>query len=512
MQNSDTEYDVVIAGSGLGGLACGLILAKFGKKVVVLEKNHQIGGNLQVFSRDKCVFDTGVHYLGGLEKGQNLYKLFRYFGIYDDLKLIRMNEDGFDRLHFYEEEKTYYYGMGYERFIENMAKEFPEERAAIEKYCELVQLFCSKFPLYNLIDKDIDYMGDEFLVKNAAETIDALTENKRLRDILAGTNMLYAGTRRSPFYVHALVINSYIQSSYRCIDGGSQIAILMQKQIRKYGGEVWKRSKVVSANYDGENPRLVSSVNLEDGRVVKGKAYVSNMHPHQTIDIFGESHFRKAYVNRIKSLKNSSSSFTLHIVFKEKTFPYLNYNIYQCNDDTRDMWDFQDYDWEGWPQGYMISTPASSRGKEWADGASVMCYMKSEEFDRWKDSFNTVTEPGDRPKGYEDFKEHCAQLIFDSLEKQYPNIRDITYSYHCSTPLTFRDYIGTDDGNLYGIEKDSNDPLRTFINPKTRIPNLILTGANINLHGILGVSISSLVSCFEFVDRKELLRQINELD
>ncbi|MCG8573250.1 MAG: NAD(P)/FAD-dependent oxidoreductase [Flavobacteriales bacterium] len=512
MDITETEYDVVIVGSGLGGLACAYILAKAGKKVICLEKNHQIGGNLQVFSREKTVFDTGVHYLGGLDKGQNLYKLFRYFGIYDDLKLIRMDEEGFDRLHFHDEEKTYKYGMGYEKFIENLVADFPEERAAIEKYCELIQLFCSKFPLYNLIDKDVDYMGDEFLVTNAKETIDGLTDNQRLRDILAATNMLYAGTPKTPFYVHALVINSYIQSSYRCIDGGSQIAILMQRRIRKFGGEVVRRAKVVSANYEGDDPRKVSSVNLEDGRVIKGKAYISNMHPQQTIEIFGEEKFRKAYVNRIMSLKNTSSSFTLHLVFKPETFKYLNYNLYQYNDDSNAMWDFQDYDKAGWPQGYMLSTPASTRGGEWADGASIMCYMRPEEVEEWTDSFNTVTTPGERPQGYEDFKKVCAEKILDVVSKQFPNIRDITTSYYCSTPLTFRDYIGTSDGNLYGVEKNSDDPLKTFINPKTRIPNLILTGANINLHGILGVAISSLVSSFEFVDRKELLKEINELD
>ena len=61
------KYDVVIVGSGIGGLSTALILAKNGKKVCVLEKNQQLGGNLQVFSRDKKIFDTGVHYLGGLD-------------------------------------------------------------------------------------------------------------------------------------------------------------------------------------------------------------------------------------------------------------------------------------------------------------------------------------------------------------------------------------------------------------------------------------------------------------
>ena len=53
--------NVVIIGSGMGGMACAIILAKAGHKVTVLEKNRQFGGNLQIFVRDKVVFDTGVH-------------------------------------------------------------------------------------------------------------------------------------------------------------------------------------------------------------------------------------------------------------------------------------------------------------------------------------------------------------------------------------------------------------------------------------------------------------------
>ena len=54
--NSESHYDVVVIGSGLGGLVSALILAKEGKKVVVLEKNNQFGGNLQTFVRNKTIF------------------------------------------------------------------------------------------------------------------------------------------------------------------------------------------------------------------------------------------------------------------------------------------------------------------------------------------------------------------------------------------------------------------------------------------------------------------------
>ena len=53
----ENKYDIVIIGSGLGGLVSGYILSKEGYKVCILEKNHQIGGTLQCFKRDGC----GIH-------------------------------------------------------------------------------------------------------------------------------------------------------------------------------------------------------------------------------------------------------------------------------------------------------------------------------------------------------------------------------------------------------------------------------------------------------------------
>ena len=79
-----------------------------------------------------------------------------------------------------------------------------------------------------------------------------------------------------------------------------------------------------------------------------------------------------------------------------------------------------------------------------------------------------------------------------------------------STPLSYRDYIGCHNGNLYGYVKDSNNPLRTFISPKTKIKNLFLTGQNINMHGVLGVTIGAVVTCSEILGRNYLIRKINQ--
>ena len=504
-QEAGTEYEFIIVGSGLGGLACAYILASEGKSVLVLEKNHQIGGNLQVYSRDKTIFDTGVHYIGGMNPGENLYQFFKYFGILDDLKLKKLDEDRFDTIRF-EDGKEYHYAQGHEAFKKRMIEYFPEETVAIETFSEKVLEICSQFPLYNLRTSGNSYQYNEELMQlNAHDYIASITSNERLRGVLAGSNLLYAGDKeKTPFYVHALIINSYLSGSYKLVDGGSQLAILLSRQIRRLGGKILKREKIVSAEYDdaGHITAVVSS----SGNVFRGKEFISNVHPAVTIDIFGEERFLKIYNSRIRNLENSISTFLVHISFKENTFPYLNYNIYQHH--IEDVWEGIHYNQEIWPETYFICTPASSKSEIYADSMSVMTYMSSSETEKWSQSSHTIAEPGTRDQEYYEFKLSKQEQVLKNLEKVFPDIRSTIKSVHSATPLTFRDYIGNQDGSLYGIKKNSASPARSQINTRTRIPNLHLTGQNVSLHGILGVTVSAFVTCFSFLDRDKLVEKV----
>ncbi|WP_159471697.1 NAD(P)/FAD-dependent oxidoreductase [Dyadobacter sp. 3J3] len=506
-QESEKEYDFVIVGSGLGGLVCAYILASEGHSVLVLEKNHQIGGLLQVYSRDKTIFDTGVHYVGSLDKGENLYQFFKYFGILDKMKLKRMDDEKFDVVRF-DDGSEYFYGQGYDQFKKNLIGYFPDEKDVIETYCAKIKETCGKFPLYNLMTTGPNYQMDSDMMElNAYDYIASLTTNERLRNVLAGTNLLYAGVKEmTPFYVHALILNSYLSGSYKFINGGSQIAIQLSRAIRNFGGEILKRKKVVGAQYNDAGK--ITGVVTENGEVFRGKEYISNIHPAVTIDIFGENRFLPVYRNRIRSLKNSISTFILHITFQENTFEYLNYNIYQHHNE--DVWGGVEYDQETWPQTYFVCTPFISKNEKYAESMSIMTYMKSEEIEEWSHSLRTVSEPGEREESYLRFKKHKEEQVMVRVKKLFPGIEDKIRSVHSTSPLTFRDYIGNKDGSLYGVLQNSASPTRTQINTKTRISNLHLTGQNIAMHGILGVTASAFVTCFSFVDKDKLIQKVKD--
>jgi all-trans-retinol 13,14-reductase len=498
------NYDIVIIGSGMGGLVCGDILSREGYKVCILEKNKQIGGCLQTYVRDKVIFDAGVHYLGGLEKGQNFYQILKYLEVIDRLKLQQMDKDAFDKIVIDNDEKEYVFAQGYDNFIQKLVADFPDEENAIKAYCNKIKEVCSKFSLYNLRSSGQYNEKVSVLEIDAKAFIESITDNPKLQAVLAGNNALYAGQPgKTPFYVHALILNSYIESSWKCVDGGSQIAKYLARNIREGGGVIQRNSEV--KRIVEENGKI-THVELTDGSKIYGSEFISNMHPVKTLEITDTEIIRNTYRTRLKNLENSISSFTLNIVLKKNSFKYFKSNYYVHNEGC--VWSIADYTEENWPLGYVLFLSANSKSEEYADGMTILTYMRYQEIKEWESTFNTVTFEEDRGKEYDAFKKRKAEKLLDSVSKKFPGLRKCIQAYYTATPLSYRDYIGNDDGSLYGIVKDYKDPLKTFISPRTKLPNLYFTGQNLHLHGILGAAMSGVVTCCAFMGNDSIIEKI----
>ncbi|KQT24734.1 all-trans-retinol 13,14-reductase [Chryseobacterium sp. Leaf405] len=497
-----TEFDILIIGSGLGGLVSALILAKEGLKVCILEKNNQYGGNLQTFSRDKLIFDTGVHYLGGLSAGQNLHQFFSYLEIMDELELQKMDEDGYDKITFGEDEIEYPHAQGYKNFIEQLFHYFPEERENLENYCEEIQRVCNQFPRYNVVGKD--HYNEEILHLNTKRFIESITQNKKLQSVLLGSNFLYGGDSENiPFYVHALTVNSYIQSAYKCVKGGSQISKLLIRKLRQYGAEIHKHSEVSEFIFNEDNS--LTGVKTKGGKEYSAKQFISNIEIRSTIKLIGEKRLKKSFLNRVLSWEPVSSCFSVYLVLKPQTIPNFNYNIYHYSNEKL-VWNAYRYKKNSWPETYMLSCTQSKYEPEFAESLTAISYMDFNEVKEWEKTVNTVVDEHERGELYGKFKMGKAEKMITALEKKIPNIRNCIKNIHTSSPLSYRDYIGSFEGNMYGYIKNSENPLQTMVSPRTKINNLFLTGQSVNMHGILGCTIGAFNTCAEILG-KELLEE-----
>ena len=498
------EFEIVIIGSGMGGLICADILGREGYRICVLEKNKQIGGCLQTYVRDKVIFDSGVHYLGGLGKGQNLYQVFKYLGIIDKLKLQKMDEDVFDKILIEKDNKEYVFAQGYENFIQHLLKDFPDEEKTLRLYCDKIKEVCSKFPLYNLRTGGNVNEKTAVLGIDTRAFIESITSNKKLQAILVGNSMLYVlQSGKTPFYVHAMILNSYIESSWKCIDGGSDIGKIMAKNIREHGGVIHRNTEVKKIVVEEGKAGFVE---LADGSHVYGKHFISNMHPVRTLEMTDSNLIKNAYKSRIKNLENTIGGFIINIVFKKNTFRYIKNNFYYHKDGY--AWNLTDHTEENWPLCYSVFFSASSRSEEYEESMTLLAYMRYDEVKKWEKTFNTVSTKEDRGSDYEAFKKRKAEILLDCVEEKFPGLRNCIKTYYTATPLSYRDYVGNDDGSMYGIVKDYQNPLKTFISPRTKIPNLYLTGQNLNLHGILGATMSGLVTCVAFMGDESVIEKI----
>lgn len=498
--SSAGTYDVVIVGGGLGGLLSAVILAKEGMKVCVLERDKQVGGCLQTFSVHKKVFDSCVHYIGGLGEGHTLNTIFKYAGVMDKLSLKAYDSNAFDKIAFGDDEILYPHAQGLDNFVEQLLPYFPNERTALENYIKTVTTVGDHFPLYRLRLGSAD---EKATVSNwgLTQKLQELTTNKRLQNVLAGNNLLYAGVEnKTPFYLHALVTESYIHSSHKVMPGSSQISKFLWQELQAHGGEVQRNTEVKKL---AEENGVLTYAETADGKRFYGKQFIANVAPEVLLGMIDSSAFRPAYRNRIKGLEQTISTFMLNVVLQPGTVPMKHYNIYWHASD--DALAATHYKPEEWPANYAAFFTEDTNNTGYAESVSILSYMHYDEVAQWQGTTNRTGDEHDRGEAYEAFKQQRSEKLLDKLCQRIPELMGNTTAQSAATPLTYRDYTATPKGSLYGILKDIDKPAETQIAVRTKISNLLLTGQNVNLHGVLGVSITALATCAELVGIEYLL-------
>lgn len=492
------NFDFIIIGSGIGGLVSGIILAKEGHSVCILEKNHQAGGNMQTFKRDGYKFSTGLHYIGSMDEGQTLHRFFKYLGILPDLKLKQLDLEGYDRIVFGEEDQLYNLAQGWDHFKESLTRQFPEEKAAIDGYVSAVHDSIRSIPVYDLETAGSFNLDLSRLNRCTMSYLRSITKNQRLQHVLAGANSVYHGAaRRTPLYLHSCIRNSFVSSAWKVAGGSDHLTDVLLQAFAAAGGTMVTDAPVTGFSTESDQ---IDGVFLKDGRKYSGKQFISNLHPAATLQLTGLEKIRGGFRQRIESLENTAGFFTLYLVFKEDFFPYMNYNLFQYYHDDYFTDELPE---EHWPHSYVIYTPFYEEGQQFTRTASIISFMKNDECRKWVD-----LPPDQRGQDYYYFREMKAEKLLDAVEKRYPGIRTGIEKYYVSTPVTFKDFTGSPEGSGYGILKDCKDPVRSIILPRTKIPNLYFTGQNLNLHGILGTTTSAFITCSEIIGFKNLVNKV----
>ncbi len=477
---------------------CGAFLSRHGFKVVLLEMGKVAGGNLQSFVRNGAIFNTGLHYVGAMEKGQILNRIFSYLGVLDRVEFDRLDPDCYDRIIIGDRE--YGCASGFENYAARLISYFPEEETAIRKYVDKIRSVWNSNPFLNLrdIDKEKDNVSP-FSTEGLVDVISSLTANEELCAVLLANNGLYAGIpERTPFYVHALINCVFIQSAFTIKGGSSHLADALVSVIREQGGEVLTGKKVVKIKC--EEFKAVAAV-TEDGEEFFANTFYSSIHPAYSVRMFDEGVLRKPFIKRLTEMPNTIGSFILYIKFRKKSFRHFASSIYYST--SRNVWGAE-YSLVEWPKSVMMYT-SPDEDPTWAESATVITFMHYDEVARWEDKKRRNSDPA-----YEAFKADRARRMYEMLEKRFPGISEATESWFSSTPLTYRDYTGSPEGSMYGIAKDYKSEVGPYMPVRTRLSNFIMTGQSIGVHGIMGVAMNSIIASSVLIDINKLIREIRE--
>lgn len=496
---------VIIIGGGLGGLFTGAILAKEGIAVTVVEKNATIGGGLQSFTRFGEVFDTGMHVIGGMQRGGNIRRICNYLGITDKIHIKDVDSDVIDRLYFAEDKKFYTISQGKEAFVENLAKDFPSQRENLTRYVKAIYDIVDELDLFFLRpSKDyIEIHSDEFVMA-ANKFIAKYISDEKLAAVLAYMNPLYAGRKdMTPAYIHALISVLYINGPSRFAGGSYLFANALRDCIVENGGEVIVNDGVEQILSED---RAITGVVTRKGREMSADYYISAIHPCTLVKLFvGDSPLPKAYINRLNSIPNSYSAFTLNIKLKPNTFRYINHSAYyMCRYD--EVWNFDRENWE-WPLGFLYMTPPEIEQGEYASKMIITAPMTWDKVREWEES-----RLGRRSKEYEEWKRECAEKLICRMEELYPDFRDYIEAVNTASPLTIRDFYAVKEGAMCGYSKDCNNMMLSQVPVVTKVRNLLLTGQNCNVHGFCGVPLTAINTSEVILGRNYVLDKINQLN
>ena len=460
------KYDIIVIGSGFGGLICARQLALSGRSVLVLERESQPGGCLQCYRRGTMTFDTGFHYVGGLAEGQALHDVFDSLGLMH-LPWHRLSADGFDRVSIAGE--TFVHAEGFDRFADTLAASFPAERDALQKYVRLLE---------NL--PPMEQSGGI----SAYGYLSSLFRDPLLIDVLAATSMKMELRRESlPLFTFAHVNSSFIQSSWRLQGGGGRIVQSLVDDIQRAGGEVRCQKEVTELI---EREGRMMAARCSTGEVFEADMFVSDVHPAITLSWIQQSTRIKPLLrHRIAALENTGGMFTASLVLKPGVLPYFNHNKYIFR--KANVWD--EAQPEAAPGGVdrvMVGCQVPLEGT-FTQQVDLITPLPWQKCQTWQE-----TSVGKRGEDYRQMKRELAKACIELAETELPGLGNMVQQIYTSTPLTWRDYTLSPKGSAFGVRKDCRQLLLTMLSPRTPISNLLLTGQSLMVHGLEGVAMTAL--------------------
>jgi phytoene dehydrogenase-like protein len=448
LEDTKSEYDVIVIGSGLAGLTCANMLAKAGRSILLLEHHYNLGGLATWFKRKGGhKFDISLHgFPVGMIKTCRKYWNTEIADSIVQLKGIRLDNPQFSLTTTYDSDD----------FKRVMQEHFKIPRETIDNFVSAL--------------KGMNFYDDQTMTTRQLFENFFPGRHDIVRMIMEPITYANGSTLDDPAITYGIVFSNFLNKGVYTFQGGTDRIIgMMRAELIKNGVDI--RTRCLVEKIVIENKRILGVV--ANGKMIKSKAVVSNGNLLSTIHkLAGEENFSESFIEEAKKVRLNNSSCQVYMGIKKgEKIDYIGDLLFTSEAEKFDSEEVRSKNTTS--RTFSIYYPQTRPG---SDMLSVVASTNAN-YEDW--AF--------LPEGeYRAAKENLVQRTLNALEKYVPKIRDKVDHLEAATPRTFQRYTLHLNGASFGTKFEG---LKVSMELPKQIPGLFHTGSvGIIMSGWLGAA------------------------
>jgi all-trans-retinol 13,14-reductase len=488
------RWDTIVIGSGAGGLAAAVALARAGQQVLVLEQHYLPGGWTHSFNLEGYRFSPGVHYIGELNEGGGLRFMLDGLGVLDAISFRQLNPDGFD--HFLIGGERFDQPSGLDNWIARLKARFPAQRDGIERYFSVITGIADglrraaqllTFPQILLLP-----FRAPSVLRWGLSTMKALLDKHITDPLLRAVLSAQCGNhglapKHASLAAHAMMSAHYFDGAWYPRGGGRAIPLAFIKQLHAHGGRIRTRARV--RRIIVENGRA-TGVHLAGGERIDAGQVICNADPAVVYGSLLDPAHCKRELRKLEHMDYSTPVMS--------AFCAVDMDLEQLGYDSGNYWWFRTPDVEEIYERMPKELPRQSVDMLFLSVSTLKDPHRAPHGHHTVEIFSPVPyapfEGRVRDAEYDQLKHRVGEQMLAAAEHVVPGLRRNLKFVQFGSPLTHDYYCNVFRGACYGTQKTPGQLGPFSFSQRGPVPGLHFCGASTLSHGVAGALMSGIIA------------------